>query len=382
MNKYDIFISYRRDGGYETAKHINDLLVRDGYRVSFDIDTLRSGSFDTQLLDRIDQCKDFLLIVDQHAFDRTLDLKFDPKNDWLRNELAYALKNNKNIVPLFLAGVNGFPTHLPADIAGVVLKNGCSYSHEYFDAVYSKIKNQFLISKPKKRFKGWLFFLLAAIVVLLSLLFIFNKNNTTDASPIIEKEVSIESGERVNESDYDPLDIRNLISTYIDANVEGSTYWSVFAKNDYLTPKSFDVELTDKYAAESFYCSKLEYSAKLKYKGDPVVENDAGQNAIAVITLLGPNSGPMLLKIEFTSGAGSDIIDNAKNIAYDLGFEYLRSSSAYDNSFHSYLYQKQIDSFPCPMYYLITVSEGSGGYFMTIYVSYDEGGIDHFVLVD
>lgn len=77
--KYDIFISYRRDGGYDTAKHLNDLLVRDGYRVSFDIDTLRSGDFDTQLLERIDQCKDFILIVDNNAFVRTLDSTFDPR---------------------------------------------------------------------------------------------------------------------------------------------------------------------------------------------------------------------------------------------------------------------------------------------------------------
>lgn len=59
---YDIFISFRREGGYDTAKHLNDLLVRDGYRVSFDIDTLRSGDFDTQLLQRIDQCKDFYFL--------------------------------------------------------------------------------------------------------------------------------------------------------------------------------------------------------------------------------------------------------------------------------------------------------------------------------
>ena len=108
MNKkYDVFISYRREGGYDTAKHLNDLLVRDGYKVSFDIDTLRNGNFDTQLLSRIDRCKDFILIVDQHAFDRTLDPKFDPQNDWLRCELAYALKKGKNIIPIFLSGVNG-----------------------------------------------------------------------------------------------------------------------------------------------------------------------------------------------------------------------------------------------------------------------------------
>ena len=38
--KYDIFISYRRVGGFDTAKHLNDLLVRDGYKVSFDVYTL------------------------------------------------------------------------------------------------------------------------------------------------------------------------------------------------------------------------------------------------------------------------------------------------------------------------------------------------------
>lgn len=61
MKIFDIFISYRRQGGYDTAKHLNDLLVRDGYRVSFDIDTLRNGDFDVQLLNRIDQCEDFIL---------------------------------------------------------------------------------------------------------------------------------------------------------------------------------------------------------------------------------------------------------------------------------------------------------------------------------
>lgn len=125
--KYDVFISYRRDGGYDTAKHLNDLLVKDGYSVSFDIDTLRSGDFDIQLLERIDQCKDFILIIDKHCFDRTLDLKFDPKKDWLRCELAYALKQNKNIIPVFLSGVKDFPEGLPDDVKGVIKKNGPEY---------------------------------------------------------------------------------------------------------------------------------------------------------------------------------------------------------------------------------------------------------------
>ena len=65
MNKYDIFISYRRDGGYDTAKHLYDLLTRDGYSVSFDIDTLRNGDFDIELLKRVEECIDFFLILNK-----------------------------------------------------------------------------------------------------------------------------------------------------------------------------------------------------------------------------------------------------------------------------------------------------------------------------
>ena len=62
MMKYDIFISYRRIGGFETAKHLYDLLRSDGYKVSFDIDTLRNGDFDVALLKRVEECTDFILI--------------------------------------------------------------------------------------------------------------------------------------------------------------------------------------------------------------------------------------------------------------------------------------------------------------------------------
>ena len=142
MNEhYDIFISYRRDGGFETAKHLNDLLVHDGYTVSFDIDTLREGDFDETLLKRIDQCVDFILVVDKHTFDRTLDSEFDPKKDWLRTELAYALKLRKNIIPVLLSGVNGFPTNLPEDVVDVTTKNGPEYNKYYFDEFYRRLKS-------------------------------------------------------------------------------------------------------------------------------------------------------------------------------------------------------------------------------------------------
>lgn len=79
--KYDVFISYRRDGGFELAKHLYDLLSRDGYTVSFDIDTLRNGDFDKALIESIDNCQDFILIVDPKAFNRVFDPSFPAEND-------------------------------------------------------------------------------------------------------------------------------------------------------------------------------------------------------------------------------------------------------------------------------------------------------------
>lgn len=155
MNEhYDIFISYRRDGDFETAKHLNDLLVRDGYTVSFDIDTLREGDFDDTLLRRIDQCVDFILVVDKHTFGRTLDPDFDPKKDWLRAELAYALKLRKNIIPLLLSGVEGFPSNLPIDVADVATKNGPEYNKYYFDEFYRRLKS-FLHCVPRNMLEDY-----------------------------------------------------------------------------------------------------------------------------------------------------------------------------------------------------------------------------------
>ena len=145
--QYDIFLSYRREGGYETAKHLYDLLTRDGYSVSFDIDTLKQGDFDRQLLNRIDACKDFILIVDSHCFERTLN-GCPAGQDWLRCELAHALLKGKNIIPVFLAGVAGFPSQLPDDINQVSTKNGPKYNRDYFDAFYHRLKEDFLLAKP------------------------------------------------------------------------------------------------------------------------------------------------------------------------------------------------------------------------------------------
>ena len=176
--KYDVFISYRREGGYDTAKHLNDLLVRDGYKVSFDIDTLRSGDFDTQLYARIDQCKDFILIVDQHAFDRTLNQNINPKHDWLRCELAYALKSKKNVIPIFLSGISGFPKGLPLDIIEITKKNGPNYNRYHFNAFYDDLKKRFLHKNNRKKRPIYITGAIMSVLILSVIAYLFIPSKT------------------------------------------------------------------------------------------------------------------------------------------------------------------------------------------------------------
>ena len=183
---YDIFLSYRRIGGYETAKHLYDLLVYDGYTVSFDIDTLRSGYFDNELLKRIDECTDFIIVLNKGVFDRCLDETVNRKQDWLRNELAYAISKKKNIVPIMLEGFTSFPENLPADIADIARKNSPKYDQYYFDGFYRRLKEAFLetpspvpAAKKKNITKKALFALLVVLLLASISLFVWKKSNSS-----------------------------------------------------------------------------------------------------------------------------------------------------------------------------------------------------------
>lgn len=133
-----IFISYRRDGGDALAYTLYRDLTDRGYTVFFDTESLRDGDFDVRLYDEIRQCKDFLLVLPRGALDRCIP----NENDWLRLEIAHALKHHKNIIPVLM---NGFsfpddPEILPKDIRSICTKNGVNFdSMEYVGARIDKI---------------------------------------------------------------------------------------------------------------------------------------------------------------------------------------------------------------------------------------------------
>jgi len=167
--KFKIFISYRRKGGYDTAKLIYERLKMDGYSVSFDLDTLENGNFGSELEKRIKKCKDFIIILNTGIFDCFTEPDYNPKDDWVRIEISCALMANKNIVPLKMEDF-AYPKRLPNDIKDITKINAIDLSPEHFEAAYEKLKSTFLISKPhwrirhKKRMISFIFavFFLAA----------------------------------------------------------------------------------------------------------------------------------------------------------------------------------------------------------------------------
>lgn len=139
--KYQVFVSYRRDGGEYTARIIRDKLSQLGYRVFFDVESLRSGDFNTELYKVIEECQDFLLVLSPGALDRC-----EKEDDWVRQEVVHALQQGKNIVPVMLRNFQ-FPEHMPEEIEPLRFKNGLPADAQFFDAFIKKLE-EFLQSKP------------------------------------------------------------------------------------------------------------------------------------------------------------------------------------------------------------------------------------------
>lgn len=114
-NQYDIFISYRRDGGDKYARTIQQALEKQ-FRVFLDFDELKDGIFDQRIIDAISNSSVFLLILSEGALDRCVN-----EGDWVRLEILHASKSRCHIVPVTIDDTFGdIPPNVPDDIRKIV----------------------------------------------------------------------------------------------------------------------------------------------------------------------------------------------------------------------------------------------------------------------
>lgn len=138
---YDIFISYRRDGGEVFAQLLYDRLVQQGYSVFYDVSSLRSGRYDQKLYKYLDECQDALIILSPHALERC-----NVPDDWVAKEISYLIQNNKNIIPIILRGFD-FPSILPDAIKDLPNYNALTVGNmQSFSWFIEQLTSKFLIS--------------------------------------------------------------------------------------------------------------------------------------------------------------------------------------------------------------------------------------------
>lgn len=141
---YDIFISYRKDGGRDTARSIKQQLQLLGYNnIFFDYNSIRDGFFDTQILDAIYSCKDFLLLLTPESMDRCAN-----EGDWVAREIRTALKYNCKIIPMAVQSNFPWPSNYPKDLCKIKnIQQHLLLVNEYFEDSIERLSKRLETSK-------------------------------------------------------------------------------------------------------------------------------------------------------------------------------------------------------------------------------------------
>ena len=193
MSKYDIFISYRRKETADKAEHLFTLLEHEGYqgRVSFDRENF-DGRFDVEILRRLDNCKDFIVVLAPDTLSGLKDedtgwyhrlakctieefphIETEMKTaggslDFVRLEIARALAKGKHIIPVVPINTLGYSfdnLKLPDDIILLVKEHAERYQDTkdfLFKDILPRITKR-LKSRPNKRI--WAKYILATFLL-------------------------------------------------------------------------------------------------------------------------------------------------------------------------------------------------------------------------
>lgn len=128
MAHYDIFISYRREGGAQYARILQLMLIQRGYRVFLDYDELKDGIFTEKIQAAIKDAPVFMLVLSKGSMARCVN-----DGDWVRREIMLAVEQQKHIVPVNPDNsFDGFPADVPEAIREAV------GSHQYSEISFGQ----------------------------------------------------------------------------------------------------------------------------------------------------------------------------------------------------------------------------------------------------
>ena len=137
------YLGFRWETGTDVARFIHTEMLALGMQVFFDLRHVRGAEFDKRMLEEIERAANFILILGPGALDRC-----DDPADWLRQEIAHAIRTERNLVPILKPGFH-FPAQpLPREIADLPRYNCVQYAPGYLDATLEKLLAFCSITRP------------------------------------------------------------------------------------------------------------------------------------------------------------------------------------------------------------------------------------------
>ncbi len=166
-----IFINYRRDDAPGVAGRLYDHLARSFSHgeIFIDVDAIKPGlDFVKQLDAQVSQCDAVLAVIGPHwltAADDKGKRRLDGDRDYVRIEIASALKRDIPVIPILIDGA-AMPTEedLPEDLASLARRHALELRHTRFASDAEAIVAALHAALPKAK-KSLLWPLVAAAVV-------------------------------------------------------------------------------------------------------------------------------------------------------------------------------------------------------------------------
>lgn len=142
--KYDVFISYKRDGGSVWAELIRAILVHKYHlKVFLDVETVRGGEWSKQLDDGIRNSYNIIMVLFEGIGD-----KIKSENDIFIQEIEHAREYEKPIIPFYADGCD-FSDILKNENIPSIIKNVVSiqhsivkYDHANREKIYDLLRKQ------------------------------------------------------------------------------------------------------------------------------------------------------------------------------------------------------------------------------------------------
>lgn len=262
-NKYDIFISYRRENGAQYARTLQLMLEKKGYKVFLDYNELIDGPFSPKIIEAIKEAPVYIIVLTKGAMARCVN-----EGDWVRREIEIALEEGTHTIPINADGsFDGVPDGVPSNIKEAIESiqhSEINFGQSLNATVDLMVKNRIKPYIHKHDYKKWIIGLVAIFVILIAIFIcvrIQNKNELEN----LKQSITFE-GNLVEFSDNITYDQLLAVKEIMESMklIEGGTFlqgasplddgtYHEYVEQEFETPAK-------ESKVESFYISQFEIS--------------------------------------------------------------------------------------------------------------------------